>query len=655
MSSTNRSASRALAVLFLLLAGTVPLRAGADGNILLIILDDVGVDMIGAYQSIEQSNMVPPTLNIDELAAHGIIFSNAWAGPACSPTRVTIQTGQYGYRLLRRFLTPISPGTTLPEATLGIADVLNVNSALGYQKAMIGKWGLRNPSGFPENLYAEGDFQHIVKSGYDHFVGKPDCCIEEGYHAYLDGSAQFASSATCSGPAAYQNPDCILCPIPEQDEECTPPDPAISYATTENVNDALAWIADRPEGQSWFLTLSLNAAHFPFDAPPAHLTTADLSSHVVTGTNECKSTVPAEQACYRAGVEAADKEIGRLIAAVDSNETTVFVLGDNGSVGAHDRVDGGVSVAPFDPIRSKQTLYQGGINVPLIAWGKSVILELDQQTPQEKIGRRSDALVNTSDLFATILDIAGIGVADLPADPSAGSVAPDVDSYSILPILEEGCSTGCLIGSIRHYAYSEANWSDRRGKTIRNRSGYKLILHDDGFSRKVPGENPGTFDDEDITEEGLEFYYLGGDPSPLMAGLEDRRENHDLWVDEPEPGQPGELDGSRLSEPQRTYLQPIFHDLLERLGPSGQGPNLAAANKCDINLDGRIDSADILRAMQLAVSGSGEPGEMARADVAPPNDPLGGDGDGVIDSADVLLLLRAVSGDDVTSCDHTLL
>lgn len=325
-------------------------------------------------------------------------------------------------------------------------------------------------------------------------------------------------------------------------------------------------------------------------------------------------------------------------------ETTILVLGDNGSIGQHDGGTEGVSVAPFDPTRAKQTLYEGGIRVPLIAYGKSVLLELDTQG--KKKGRASDALVNSSDLFVTILEIAGVDLEDLPADPFTGGVAPDVDSYSLVPILTEGCSSDCTIESIRRYAYSEANWYDRRGKTIRNRLGYKLILHQGVFSRMVPGEPHPV----DLVVPGLEFYYLGGDPSPLVSGLEDEREDHDLWIDAT-----SELDDGRLTAPQIAYLQPIFDDLLQRLGPEGQPPNIPAVHKCDVNRDGRIDSADALRAMQLAVSGAGDPGEVARADVAPPNPSKGGDGDGAVDSADVLLILRAISGDDVISCDHTLI
>ena len=81
---------------------------------------------------------------------------------------------------------------------------------------------------------------------------------------------------------------------------------------------------------------------------------------------------------------------------------------------------------------------------------------------------------------------------------------------------------------------------------------------------------------------------------------------------------------------------------------------LAAAGKCDVNGDGRIDSADALLAAQMVKTGAGDPREAARADVAPPNDLEGGDGDGVVSGPDLLLILRAISGDDVKSCDHTL-
>ena len=67
----------------------------AGRNILMIIADDLGVDMLSMYG---RGADIPPTPNIDALKAKGVMFRNAWSNPFCSPTRATIQTGQYSLR-----------------------------------------------------------------------------------------------------------------------------------------------------------------------------------------------------------------------------------------------------------------------------------------------------------------------------------------------------------------------------------------------------------------------------------------------------------------------------------------------------------------------------------------------------------------------------
>src|SRR5262245_3435745 len=82
-------------------------------NILLIIADDVGLDVTTDmypgliddlvkkygpdglkhpnYAAIKGSPASTP--NLDQLAKQGMVFSNAWAQPFCSPTRASILTG----------------------------------------------------------------------------------------------------------------------------------------------------------------------------------------------------------------------------------------------------------------------------------------------------------------------------------------------------------------------------------------------------------------------------------------------------------------------------------------------------------------------------------------------------------------------------------
>ncbi|WP_339729521.1 sulfatase-like hydrolase/transferase [uncultured Gimesia sp.] len=62
-------------------------------NILFIMVDDLGKEWISCYGA---EDIKTPA--IDKLAATGMKFNNAWCMPQCTPTRVTLLTGQYPFR-----------------------------------------------------------------------------------------------------------------------------------------------------------------------------------------------------------------------------------------------------------------------------------------------------------------------------------------------------------------------------------------------------------------------------------------------------------------------------------------------------------------------------------------------------------------------------
>ena len=65
-------------------------------NILMIIVDDMSADSIGAVGA----KLLDTTPNIDRLAKQGVKFTNAYATcHVCSPTRASIMTGKYPGRL----------------------------------------------------------------------------------------------------------------------------------------------------------------------------------------------------------------------------------------------------------------------------------------------------------------------------------------------------------------------------------------------------------------------------------------------------------------------------------------------------------------------------------------------------------------------------
>jgi arylsulfatase A-like enzyme len=79
----------------LLAAALLSAPAAAQGNVLLVIADDVGVDRIAAYGAHPEAG---PTPVIDALAAHGVLFRTAWSDPLCSPTRAGMLSGRYAFR-----------------------------------------------------------------------------------------------------------------------------------------------------------------------------------------------------------------------------------------------------------------------------------------------------------------------------------------------------------------------------------------------------------------------------------------------------------------------------------------------------------------------------------------------------------------------------
>lgn len=356
------------ALLFGLAAAGVALPAAGQiapatfPHIVVIVLDDVGVDGLSCYG---EGADTPNTPNICErLAENGALFRNAWSNPTCSPTRSTVQTGRYGFRTGVTFA-----GIPLPLGEVTLAEVLtDPLQQLGYATAAIGKWHLSGGNGSgPPNCPASGNPQD---QGYDHAAG-----------ALTNIGNYFNWCRRVNGVNG-------VCAAGGSVAECA----AQPYATIVNVNDALDWIG--AQSGPWFLWLAFNAPHSPFQAPPDQCPTGPCHGVVlppgVDPGDVCPGTDP--RPCYKAMIETVDTEIGRLLDALPA-DTAILVLGDNGSPGQ-------VVVPPFDPLRAKFTVYEGGVNVPLILTAANVA------TPGSEI----KTLVNTSDLFATVLDLAGGGI-----------------------------------------------------------------------------------------------------------------------------------------------------------------------------------------------------------------------------------------------------
>ncbi|KAA3606742.1 MAG: sulfatase [Planctomycetota bacterium] len=389
----------------LCLAGFHPTLQAQD-NLLIVIADDVGVDMLECYH---EGSAAPPTPTIDALAARGLLFRNAWSNPVCSPTRATMMTGRYGFRTgIGNVVNPISPALSLEEWTL--PEILEASGS-PYRNASFGKWHLGN------NSNGGADAPNL--SGWEHFSG------------ILAGAPPnyYLWPKTVDGRTGIQ----------------------WAYATSDNVNDASRWI--RNQSDPWLCWLAFNAPHTPYHIPPA-----DLHDYALQPGPLAAAQNPLPY--YQAALQALDSELNRLFVELGRERmlrTNVILLGDNGTPFQ-------VTQAPFDPNHAKGTLYEGGVNVPLIMAGPAV----------QARGMECSALVNTTDLFATALELAGV---DLENQLPEGLIH---DSVSVLPYL-----THPQQPSIRETVFAEIFGLGTNpltvpaGKTIRD-SRFKLLRFDSG-------------------------------------------------------------------------------------------------------------------------------------------------------------------------------
>jgi arylsulfatase B len=351
-------------------------------NVLFIIADDLGKDAINGFS---EGNIKPNTPNIDAIRNNGISFTNFWTNPTCTPTRSSIITGKYGYRTGVK-----SVGDELSISETSLQAYISTQTNNKYATAIVGKWHLSgNNSAVNPEIF-----------GIDYYAGLIRGAVNNYYQWQLSEDG-----------ASSQNTE---------------------YITEAFTDLSIDWI--NQQSKPWFMWLAYNAPHTPFHVPPSTM----HSQGNLPAYNNGLDPIPY----YMAAIEAMDFQIGRLLDNIpedDRNNTLLIFIGDNGTPNQ-------VAQNPYSSSTVKNTLYQGGINVPMFISGNSV----------SRSGTDNN-LITSTDLFATIAEITGSSTNEIH------------DSKSFKSLFTQS-------KIIRDYQYSELVDGARDEWTIRNRE-YKLIFN----------------------------------------------------------------------------------------------------------------------------------------------------------------------------------
>jgi len=355
-------------------------------NILLVIADDLGKDATPNYT---EGTIKPNMSTLQSLINTGVTFDNLWSYSVCTPTRASILTGKYGIKT-----NVLEVGDVISTAETSVQEYIDMNTGNEYATAIIGKWHLSLNANDP------------ITMGVDYYAG------------LLTGGVQSYTNWNLTENGQTNN--------------------STEYTTTKFTDLAIDWVDTQTK--PWFLWLAYNAPHTPF-----HLAPTNLHSQGNLPTDQL--SIDANPTPYfMSAVEAMDSELGRLLNSLSTeerNNTIIIFIGDNGTPNQ-------VVQTPYSSMRAKGSIYQGGVNVPMIVSGVGV----------SRMGERESALVHTTDLFATIANITGVSVQEINNSASFYNLLSDDTASERTYVYTERSNNGLS------YAIRDAN--------------YKLIVDDNG-------------------------------------------------------------------------------------------------------------------------------------------------------------------------------
>lgn len=385
-----------IAVILSLTSTLAPTLSADPPNIMVFLVDDMGVmDTSVAFLTDDQGTPKRYPLNdyyrtpaMESLAEKGIRFNQFYAMSVCSPTRISIMTGQNAAR--HHATNWINPwmnnrgehGPThwnwkgLHSQDVTLPALLKDK---GYTTIHVGKahFGPEDSEGSePLNL------------GFDVNIGGASFGAPGSYYAeknYGKGTRRDRSAVPHLDD--YHGSETFLTE-------------ALTIEAKKAVDTAIE--NERP----FYLYFSHYAVHAPFESDPRF------------AKNYENSGKPKNAQAFATLIEGMDKSLGDMMAHFQergvSENTLIIFLGDNGTDAplGHQH-----KVACAAPLRGKKGAhYEGGMRVPFIAaWAQPDDANRFQSRLPIPKGAIQSQVANVTDIFPTLLNLLEI---DLPQDHS---------------------------------------------------------------------------------------------------------------------------------------------------------------------------------------------------------------------------------------------
>jgi arylsulfatase A-like enzyme len=364
-------------------------------NLLVFLVDDMGLmDSSVPFLTDGKGKPEPHPLNafyrtpsLERLARNGIRFETFYANSVCSPTRVSLMTGQSSAR--HRTTQWIRPNAN-NHGPLGPRDWNWQGIGKEHQTlpGLLQKAGYRTIHAGKAHFGPEGSYgERPDRFGFDVNIaggamGQPGSYYGTDHFGWKNSRS--SKTHAVPGLEAYHGQDIYLTEV-----------------LTREMNGAIDQaVTDR---QPFFAYMAYYAVHAPFQPNRKYL------------EHYKDAPYPKAAQAFATMIESMDTSVGHVLDHLDtlgvSEDTLVLFLGDNGSDApmgpSHD-------VASSAPLRGKKgTHYEGGMRVPFIAgWAKPDESNPLQQRLPVASGALSREMADITDLMPTLLAAAGVEAPD---------------------------------------------------------------------------------------------------------------------------------------------------------------------------------------------------------------------------------------------------
>lgn len=368
-------------------------------NIIVFLVDDMGWQdtSVPFWKEKTTFNQRYRTPAMERLAREGVTFTDAYATPLCTPSRISLMTGLNAARhRVTNWTSPVPDNSTdYPDSTL-----LPVNWNINGLSPQPGTSRTISATPLPVLLAQQG--YYTIHCGKAHFgsKGKPGADPKNlGFTVNIAGNE-------IGHPGSYLGTENYDHPTGGKPGRNAVPGLEAYHGTETFLTEALTKEAlkalDRRDGKPFFLYLAHYAIHTPIMGDPRFV------------DRYLKEGLPPVEARYASLIEGMDKSLGDVLDYLDrtglAKNTLILFMSDNGGLSLTPP-RAGKAHTQNAPLRAgKGSVYEGGIREPMLVRWPGVA----------PAGKRSDYPVIIEDFFPTLLESAGIrpaktdGVSFLP-------------------------------------------------------------------------------------------------------------------------------------------------------------------------------------------------------------------------------------------------